>query len=62
MNRINGHEALNQRWHNVEPTLQMYTYNELVIGTYYLKRLSVIENVDFVQSQTYFSFYSSVTQ
>ena len=59
MNRINEHEALNQRWHNVEPDLQMYTYNELVI---HLKRLSVIENVDFVQSQMYFSFYSSVTQ
>ena len=37
----------------------MYTYIELVI---HLKRLSVMENVDFVQSQTYFSFYSSVTQ
>ena len=59
MNKINGHEALNQRWHNVEPALQMHTYIELVI---HLKRLSVIENVDFVQSQTYFSFYSSVTQ
>ena len=59
MNRINGHEALNQRWHNVEPAMLKYTYNELVI---HLKRLSVIENVDFVQSQTYFSFYSSVTQ
>ena len=59
MNKINEHEALNQRWHNVEPALQMYTYNELVIQ---LKRLGVIENVDFVQSQTYFSFYSSVTQ
>ena len=59
MNRIIGHEALNQRWHNVEPALQMYTYNELVIQ---LKRLSVMENVDFVQSQTYISFYSSVTQ
>ena len=59
MNIINGHEALNQRWHNAEPALQMYTYNELVI---HLKRLSVIENVDFVQSQTYFSFYSSVAQ
>ena len=59
MNIINGHEALNQRWHNVEQALQMYTYNELVI---HLKRLSVMENVDFVQSQTYFSFYSSVTQ
>ena len=45
--------------HNVEPALQMYTYNELVI---HLKRLSVIENVDFVQSQTYFSFYSSDPQ
>ena len=55
MNRINGHEVLNQRWHNVEPALQMYTYNELVI---HLRRLSVIENVDFVQSQMYFSFYS----
>ena len=59
MNRINEHEALNQRWYNVESALQMYTYNELVIN---LKRLSVIENVDFVQSQTYFSSYSSVTQ
>ena len=59
MSIINGHEALNQRWHNVEPALQMYTYNELVI---HLKRLSVKVNVDFVQSQTYFSFYSSVTQ
>ena len=59
MNRINGHEALNQRWHNVEQASQMYTYNELVI---HLKRLSVMENVDFVQSQTYFSFYSWVTQ
>ena len=46
MNIIIGHEALNQRWHNVEPALQMYTYNELVV---HLKRLSVIENVDFVQ-------------
>ena len=45
--------------HNVEPALQMYTYNELVI---HLKRLSVIKNVDFVQSQTYFSFYSSDPQ
>ena len=59
MNRINRHEALNKRWHNVEPASQMYTYNELVI---HLKRFSVIENVDFVQSQTYISFYSSVTQ
>ena len=59
MNIINEHEALNQRWYNVESALQMYTYNELVIN---FQRLSVIENVDFVQSQTYFSFYSSVTQ
>ena len=162
MNIINEHEALNQRWHNVEPDLQMYTYNEgggpsVVVSTaafharvwgsvpglgslketkmclphprvkvsivrslrdrevgcsasdrqglnfescvwrtvssqsshhpqevllaqfslyvhkgvrkpdsfhftYNLKRLGVIKNVDFVQLQTYFSFYSSVTQ
>ena len=42
MNRTNGHEALNQRWHNVEPALQMYIYNELVI---HLKRLSVMEKL-----------------
>ena len=59
MNTINGHEALNQYWYNVELALQMYTYDELLIN---LKRLKVIENVEFVQSQTYFSFYSSVTQ
>ena len=28
MNTINGQEALNQRWYNVE---HMYTYDELVI-------------------------------
>ena len=46
MNRINGHEALNQRWHNVEPAFQMYTYNELVI---HLKHLSVTDVFQLLQ-------------
>ena len=50
MNTINGNEALNQCWYNVEPALQVYTYDELLI---HLKRLSVIENVDFVQTDVF---------